>query len=98
MFAQSASSVVTVEFVPEFLEKNRELNQHHSNVTFLCEDVLRLGPALAPASAFDLVFSCWLQMYLSDDEVRPPPHTHTHASCLGLSGQADREGGREGGR
>jgi hypothetical protein len=72
VIAQTASSVVTVEFVPEFLEKNRELNAGHDNVTYLCEDVLRLS---LPPSSFDLVFSCWLQMYLSDDEVS---QTYTH--------------------
>lgn len=47
--------------------QNRELNGHFGNVEFICADVLTL--ALPPAS-FDLVFSCWIQMYLNDEEVR----------------------------
>ena len=46
--------------------QNRELNGHFGNVEFICADVLQL--ALPPAS-FDLVFSCWILMYLNDDEV-----------------------------
>ena len=52
--------------MPEFLNKNRELHTHMGNIEFLCEDVLSMDQ---PDSSFDMVFSCWLQMYLADEEV-----------------------------
>lgn len=40
--ATTADSVVTVEFMEDFLAKNKELNDHLGNVEFLCADVLTL--------------------------------------------------------
>jgi len=66
VIAAEAESLVTVEFMEDFLVKNRELNGHNKNTEFICDDVLGLD--LDP-SQFDIVFSCWLKMYLADDEV-----------------------------
>ena len=40
--------------------------EHRKNVKFLQADVTKLD---LEASSQDLVFSCWLLMYLSDEEV-----------------------------
>lgn len=47
------------------------MNGHYGNVDFLCADVTspELDKKIQSQSA-DLVFSNWLLMYLSDDEVR----------------------------
>jgi len=96
--AIKAASVVTVEFMKEFLAKNKELHDHLGNCEFICSDVLTL--ALPPAS-FDVVFSCWIQMYLNDDEVRslaartlewvkPGGHAFFRESCFRQSGDVSR--------
>jgi phosphoethanolamine N-methyltransferase len=61
--------MVTVEFIQDFLDKNRQLNGHMPNIDFVCADVMTLE---MPPASFDLVFSCWLQMYLTDPEVSVP--------------------------
>jgi len=96
--ASTAASVVTVEFMEDFLAKNKELHDHLGNCEFICADVLTL--ALPPAS-FDLVFSCWIQMYLNDQEVRtlaartlewvkPGGHAFFRESCFRQSGDVSR--------
>ena len=96
--ASTAASVVTVEFMEDFLAKNKELHDHMGNCEFICADVLTL--ALPPAS-FDVVFSCWIQMYLNDDEVRslaartlewvkPGGHAFFRESCFRQSGDVSR--------
>lgn len=48
--------------------QNQEVNSHFGNVEFKCADVTSPDLKVASASA-DLVFSNWLLMYLSDEEV-----------------------------
>ncbi|XP_068596626.1 phosphoethanolamine methyltransferase [Brachionichthys hirsutus] len=61
-----AKHVTAVDFMESFLEKNRESNGHHSNATFIRADVTKLD---FPQKSFDLIFSNWLMMYLSDEEL-----------------------------
>ena len=42
-FAQLAKSVVAVDFMESFLEKNREDNQHYGTVEFLHQDATQLS-------------------------------------------------------
>ncbi|CAF0963893.1 unnamed protein product [Adineta steineri] len=64
-FAQLAKSVVAVDFMESFIEKNRQENSHFGTVEFLQKDATLL--TFEPNS-FDVVFSNWLFMYLSDEE------------------------------
>jgi len=66
-FAARAREVVAVDFLPEALETNRTRNASHTNVEYRCTDATHLE--LEPRSA-DLIFSNWLLMYLSEDEIR----------------------------
>ncbi|XP_024919003.1 phosphoethanolamine methyltransferase isoform X2 [Cynoglossus semilaevis] len=63
-----AAHVTAVDFMESFIEKNREVNGHHKNVTFLHADVTKLE---IPKTSLDFIFSNWLLMYLSDDEIQP---------------------------
>ncbi|CAF0735147.1 unnamed protein product [Didymodactylos carnosus] len=65
-FAQLSKSVIAVDFMESFLEKNREENSHYGNVEFVQMDATQLE---FEPNSFDLVFSNWLLMYLNDDEV-----------------------------
>lgn len=64
-FAQLAKSVVAVDFMESFLEKNKQENSHYGTVEFIHKDATQLS--FAPNS-FDIIFSNWLFMYLSDEE------------------------------
>ncbi|CAF1056322.1 unnamed protein product [Adineta ricciae] len=64
-FAQLAKSVVAVDFMESFLEKNKEENSHYGTVEFLHQDATLLN---FEPNSFDIVFSNWLFMYLSDQE------------------------------
>ncbi|XP_048253287.1 phosphoethanolamine N-methyltransferase 3-like [Haliotis rufescens] len=65
-FAMSACSVLAIDFMHEFLEKNKTINSHYKNIEFQCGDVTKLQRDNRCAN---LVFSNWLLMYLSDKEV-----------------------------
>ncbi|CAF1248728.1 unnamed protein product [Rotaria sordida] len=64
-FAQLAKSVVAVDFMESFLEKNRAENSHYGTVEFLHQDATQLS---FEPNSFDIIFSNWLFMYLSDEE------------------------------
>ncbi|XP_068181844.1 phosphoethanolamine methyltransferase [Antennarius striatus] len=61
-----AKHVTAVDFMESFLEKNKEANGHHSNAEFIQADVTKLE---FPPNSFDLVFSNWLMMYMSNEEL-----------------------------
>lgn len=67
LLAQTARHVTAVEFIGDFHKANVAAHGHLGNVSFECQDVVDFSAA--PRS-FDIVFSNWLFMYLSDDEVR----------------------------
>lgn len=50
------------------LLQNESINKHHKNVKFMCADVTSPDLKFSPESV-DLIFSNWLLMYLSDEEV-----------------------------
>ncbi|XP_061462316.1 uncharacterized protein LOC133374958 isoform X1 [Rhineura floridana] len=64
--AKLAHRVTAVDFMESFLARNQQENGHHPNVAFLQADVTTLQ---LPSQSFDLIFSNWLFMYLSDTEL-----------------------------
>jgi len=64
--AKTAKSVIAVDFMENFTKKNREANGHMSNIKFLCADVMKME---IPEKSVDILFSNWLFMYLSDQEI-----------------------------
>ena len=64
--AKIAAHVTAVDFNESFVQGNRRRNSSHSNITFLEQDVMKLS---FPRHSFDLVFSNWLLMYLSEAQV-----------------------------
>ncbi|XP_038078651.1 phosphomethylethanolamine N-methyltransferase-like [Patiria miniata] len=66
VLAESAKHVTAVDFMATFLDKNREVNSHHDNIEFFQADVTKLD---FDQGSFDVIFSNWLMMYLTDEEV-----------------------------
>ncbi|XP_065185080.1 uncharacterized protein LOC135815684 isoform X2 [Sycon ciliatum] len=65
--AERAQHVTSVDFVEQFVEKNRQINGvQHPNITFVCSDAMKLD---YEENSFDIVFSNWLLMYISDAEL-----------------------------
>ncbi|KAJ3587507.1 hypothetical protein NHX12_011104 [Muraenolepis orangiensis] len=62
----TADHVTAVDFMESFIEKNRQANGHHSNAAFLHADVTKLEFS---KNSYDVIFSNWLLMYLSDQEL-----------------------------
>ncbi|XP_071531397.1 uncharacterized protein [Panulirus ornatus] len=96
--APAAGHLTTVDFMQEYIDENQRLNQHLKNVTFVCKDVTKLD---FPAGSFDLVFSNWLFMYLSDSEtfqvfqriinwLKPDGYFFLRESCYHQSGNVKR--------
>ncbi|KAF4385261.1 hypothetical protein G4B88_026544 [Cannabis sativa] len=66
--AQKAGHLLAMDFIESAIKKNEEINGHYKNVEFRCADVT--SPDLdIPEGSVDLIFSNWLLMYLSDEEV-----------------------------
>lgn len=95
---ERAGTVDAVDFVASFSQLNIEANGHHSNLRCLTEDVTTLE---LPAASYDVIFSNWLLMYLSDTEVEAFAHNALRwlspggvlffrESCYRQSGDADR--------
>jgi phosphoethanolamine N-methyltransferase len=96
--AEKASHVTSVDFVEASCEINRNSNSHFANLKVVCEDALKLS---FQSSSFDVVFSNWLLMYLSDDEVqklannciewlKPGGRIFFRESCFHRSGNVSR--------
>ncbi|XP_019739480.1 phosphoethanolamine methyltransferase isoform X3 [Hippocampus comes] len=94
-----ADHVTAVDFMENFVEKNRQSNGHHKNVTFLQADVTKLD---FPPNSFDFIFSNWLLMYLGDEELhlllkkmlvwlQPGGSLFYRESCHHRSGNCKRE-------
>jgi len=64
--APLTSRLTTVDFMQHYVDRNRERNGHYAHVEFLQADVTELE---LPGCQYDVIFSNWLLMYLSDDEV-----------------------------
>ncbi|XP_070565552.1 uncharacterized protein [Ptychodera flava] len=97
LFAEKASHVTAVDFIETFVEKNRQSNGHLENVDFIQADVTKLD---LPEQSYDIVFSNWLMMYLTDDEVlklfintltwlKEGGYTFFRESCFGKAGDFD---------
>ncbi|KAF2309103.1 hypothetical protein GH714_000501 [Hevea brasiliensis] len=66
--AQKAGQLVAVDFIESVIKKNESINGHYKNVKFMCSDVTSPDLTFSEGSV-DLIFSNWLLMYLSDNEV-----------------------------
>lgn len=66
--AEKAGQVLALDFIESVIKKNEAINGHHKNVKFICADVT--SPDLdIESESVDMIFSNWLLMYLSDEEV-----------------------------
>ncbi|KAJ9141546.1 hypothetical protein P3X46_032071 [Hevea brasiliensis] len=66
--AQKAGQLVAVDFIESVIKKNESINGHYKNVKFMCTDMTSPDLTFSEGSV-DLIFSNWLLMYLSDNEV-----------------------------
>lgn len=65
--AKDAHRVTAVDFMQSFTDKNKEVNgAKFNNIEFVCADVTKLEQ---PHGSYDVIFSNWLLMYLSDEEL-----------------------------
>ncbi|CAN4088744.1 unnamed protein product [Withania somnifera] len=67
--AKKAGQLIALDFIEGAIKKNESINGHHKNVKFMCADVTSPDLNFSPESV-DLIFSNWLLMYLSDEEVQ----------------------------
>ncbi|XP_065185084.1 uncharacterized protein LOC135815686 [Sycon ciliatum] len=98
--AETAQHVTSVDFVEQFVEKNRQINGvQHPNITFVSGDAMKLD---YEENSFDIVFSNWLLMYISDAEleeltkrmlrwVKVGGHVFFRESCFRQSGDRPRD-------
>ncbi|RLM98711.1 phosphomethylethanolamine N-methyltransferase-like [Panicum miliaceum] len=99
--AKEAGHVLALDFIESVIKKNESINGHNKNITFMCADVT--SPDLKiEDNSFDLIFSNWLLMYLSDEEVeklvgkmvkwlKPGGHIFFRESCFHQSGDSKRK-------
>ncbi|XP_076860648.1 phosphoethanolamine methyltransferase isoform X2 [Brachyhypopomus gauderio] len=91
--------VTAVDFMESFVEKNRKDNSHRGNAKFIQADVTQLELS---NNSFDLIFSNWLLMYLSEEELislekkmlawlRPGGYLFFRESCFHQSGDSKRD-------
>ncbi|KAK1320780.1 Phosphoethanolamine N-methyltransferase 1 [Acorus calamus] len=66
--AKEAGHVIALDFIEGVIKKNESINGHFKNVDFMCADVTSSDLQME-AESLDLIFSNWLLMYLSDNEV-----------------------------
>ncbi|KAL3529143.1 hypothetical protein ACH5RR_008465 [Cinchona calisaya] len=66
--AKRAGQIVAIDFIEGAIKKNESINGHHKNAKFMCADVTSQELDFS-AESMDLIFSNWLLMYLSDEEV-----------------------------
>lgn len=65
-FSNRCQRVLSVDFTPAFVDKNRQDHADCQNVEFVCSNALDLD---IPKRTIDFVFCNWLCMYLTDREV-----------------------------
>jgi len=61
-----------IQFFMHFFLQNQSINGHYKNTSFMCADVTSQDLVIQ-ANSIDLIFSNWLLMYLSDEEVMGEP-------------------------
>lgn len=64
--AEKARSVLAVDFMESFIEKNKERNDRFRNIEYLAADVMHMS---LETNDWDLIFSNWLYMYLDTTEL-----------------------------
>jgi len=99
--AKEAGHILALDFIESVIKKNESINGHNKNITFMCADVT--SPDLKiEDNSFDLIFSNWLLMYLSDEEVeklvgkmvkwlKVGGHIFFRESCFHQSGDSKRK-------
>lgn len=70
--AKKCAHVTAVDFMQASIDKNQRLNEKLGNTSFICADVCKLE--FESDKQFDVVFSNWLMMYLTDEEVKILAH------------------------
>lgn len=99
--AKEAGHVLALDFIESVIKKNQSINGHHKNITFRCADVTSNDLKIEDNSV-DLIFSNWLLMYLSDEEVQKlvgkmvkwlkvGGHIFFRESCFHQSGDSKRK-------
>ncbi|KAH7430562.1 hypothetical protein KP509_08G004000 [Ceratopteris richardii] len=84
------------------IKRNEETNGHYQNAEFICADVTSEADLNIRSNSIDLIFSNWLLMYLSDDEVedlarrmvkwtKMHGHIFFRESCFHQSGDQKRK-------
>lgn len=66
-FASQADHLTSTDFMPQFVEKNRQNHADLTNITYLCSDAMSLD---FQESSFDFIFLNWLLMYLEDPSMK----------------------------
>lgn len=66
VIAAKAKSVIAVDFIEQFIEKNRQDNAHMGNIKFNVGDATKIA---YESDQFGMIFTNWLLMYLSDNEI-----------------------------
>ncbi|KAK8924086.1 Phosphoethanolamine N-methyltransferase 1 [Platanthera zijinensis] len=99
--AKQAGHILALDFIECVIKKNECINGHFMNTSFMCADVT--SPALNfEEGSVDLLFSNWLLMYLSDNEVQKLAermvkwlkvggHIFFRESCFHQSGDSKRK-------
>ncbi|KMT04343.1 hypothetical protein BVRB_8g184180 [Beta vulgaris subsp. vulgaris] len=99
--AKKAGQVIALDFIESAIKKNECVNGHYKNVKFMCADVTSPSLNISPNSV-DIIFSNWLLMYLSDEEVqrlvermlkwlKPGGYIFFRESCFHQSGDHKRK-------
>ncbi|PIK59017.1 putative phosphomethylethanolamine N-methyltransferase-like [Apostichopus japonicus] len=66
ILADQAAHVTTVDFIAEFIEKNKDKNKKRGNIQFIADDAMNLS---FPEKSFDIIFTNWFLMYLSSEDM-----------------------------
>ncbi|XP_019169743.1 PREDICTED: phosphomethylethanolamine N-methyltransferase-like isoform X2 [Ipomoea nil] len=99
--AKKAGQLIALDFIESAIKKNEVINGHYKNVKFMCADVTSPDLNFSDES-LDLIFSNWLLMYLSDNEVvklvermvrwlKVGGHIYFRESCFHQSGDHKRK-------
>mmetsp|Transcript_16641 Transcript_16641/g.46441 ORF Transcript_16641/g.46441 Transcript_16641/m.46441 type:complete len:331 (+) Transcript_16641:352-1344(+) len=97
--ARTAKSVHALDFMKTFIDANKVATGKFSNVTHECSNVMSCD---YEANSFDIVFSNWLLMYLSNSDAKtliqkiltwltPNGKLFFRESCFGQSGDRKRK-------
>jgi ubiquinone/menaquinone biosynthesis C-methylase UbiE len=65
-FAKKAGKVYAVDLLEHALNKNKKRNKNFNNIEYICSDALDI---FLPENSCDIIFSSWLLMYLSENEI-----------------------------